>query len=151
MDIARIRREIEPSARLLTDGLAHEVAVMWPLSTDGTTHPVLLRAGTVSRVRLTPSDVFCAALRARADAVVLTHNHLTDPGPSPEDRAVTRRLVAAGAVVGIPLLAHLVLEPSTTYELVSGQVSSPVRVSMLGGRPAGLAESRDGAVRGSGP
>jgi DNA repair protein RadC len=47
---------------------------------------------------------------ARAAALVLFHNHPSgDPEPSPEDVALTRRLVAAGALLGIEVLDHLVL------------------------------------------
>lgn len=126
MEVACIRREIEPAARQLTEGLAREVAILWAVSDGAAGEPILLRTGTVSGVRLAPTDVFRAAIRAQADAVVLAHNHLTDTGPSLEDHAITRRLVAAGAVLGVPFVAHLVMAPSTTYELVSGQVSAPV-------------------------
>lgn len=50
---------------------------------------------------------------------MFSHNHLSDTGPSAADRAVTRRLVAAGHLLGIPLLASLVVEPSATHDLVS--------------------------------
>jgi len=38
------------------------------------------------------------------------HNHPSgDPTPSPEDRAVTRQLGAAGRAIGIPVLDHVVV------------------------------------------
>lgn len=61
------------------------------------------------------------ALRVGADGVVLAHNHATTTGPSRADTAVTRRPVAAGHVLGIPLLAHLVVEPDAVHELVGGE------------------------------
>jgi DNA repair protein RadC len=42
--------------------------------------------------------------------LVCAHNHPSgDPEPSPEDLEVTRRLVDAGKLLGIPLLDHVVL------------------------------------------
>jgi DNA repair protein RadC len=42
--------------------------------------------------------------------LVVVHNHPSgDPAPSAEDREVTRRLVQAGALLGVPLLDHVVV------------------------------------------
>ena len=42
--------------------------------------------------------------------MVVVHNHPSgDPAPSAEDREVTRRLVQAGALLGVPVLDHVVV------------------------------------------
>jgi DNA repair protein RadC len=47
---------------------------------------------------------------ARAAALLLFHNHPSgDPEPSSEDVALTRRLAAAGALMGIEILDHVIL------------------------------------------
>jgi len=57
-----------------------------------------------------PREVFAAAVRERAAAVILLHNHPSgDPEPSPEDREVTRRLRNAGGILGIPVLDHVIV------------------------------------------
>lgn len=57
-----------------------------------------------------PREVFRAALAANAAAIILVHNHPSgDPSPSPEDRAVTRRLAEAGKVMGVRVLDHVVI------------------------------------------
>lgn len=57
-----------------------------------------------------PREVFAPAVGERAGAVILVHNHPSgDPTPSPEDREVTRRLRAAGGIVGIPVLDHVII------------------------------------------
>lgn len=57
-----------------------------------------------------PREVFAAAVRERAAAVILLHNHPSgDPEPSPEDREVTRRLRDAGGILGIPVLDHVIV------------------------------------------
>lgn len=56
-----------------------------------------------------PREVFRAAIVAGATGMVLTHNHPSgDPEPSAEDLALTRRLAAAGAIVGIEVHDHIV-------------------------------------------
>ena len=57
-----------------------------------------------------PREVFAAAVRERAAALILVHNHPSgDPAPSPEDREVTRRLRTAGEILGIPVLDHVIV------------------------------------------
>jgi DNA repair protein RadC len=75
----------------------------------------ILREATVSEGSLTlsivhPREVFNLAVRESAAAVVFLHNHPSgDPQPSAEDRELTTRLVAAGDVLGIRVLDHLVV------------------------------------------
>jgi DNA repair protein RadC len=50
------------------------------------------------------------AIREAAAAVIFLHNHPSgDPQPSSEDRELTRRLVAAGELLGIQVLDHVIL------------------------------------------
>jgi DNA repair protein RadC len=57
-----------------------------------------------------PRDVFRQALLASAPAVILFHNHPSgDPEPSSDDVALTMRLVAAGELMGVAVVDHLVL------------------------------------------
>ncbi len=57
-----------------------------------------------------PRETFKPAILAGAAAVILAHNHPSgDPEPSAEDAALTRRLAAAGTLLGIEVLDHLVL------------------------------------------
>ncbi len=47
---------------------------------------------------------------ANSAAVILAHNHPSgDPTPSPDDIALTRRLAASGARLGIPVVDHIVV------------------------------------------
>lgn len=75
----------------------------------------LIRDATVSAGSLTasivhPREVFNLAVRESAAAVIFVHNHPSgDPSPSEEDRVLTDRLVAAGEVLGIQVLDHLIV------------------------------------------
>jgi DNA repair protein RadC len=71
---------------------------------------VMASRGTLTASLVHPREVFRPAVREGAAAIVVVHNHPSgDPGPSVEDREVTRRLVQAGALLGVPLLDHVVV------------------------------------------
>lgn len=66
--------------------------------------------GSLTEALVEPSGVFRAALVAGAARIVLCHNHPSmDCTPSAEDVALTRRLVEAGLMIGIPVLDHVVI------------------------------------------
>lgn len=70
----------------------------------------VLSVGTLNSSIVEPRDVFREAAIGGATAIVIFHNHPSgDPTPSPEDVILTRRLVAAGALIGIDVVDHLVL------------------------------------------
>jgi DNA repair protein RadC len=70
----------------------------------------VISIGCLTSSLVHPREVFQEAVRARAAGIVLFHNHPSgDPEPSAEDLALTRRLVAAGTLMGIEVLDHLVL------------------------------------------
>lgn len=72
--------------------------------------PVLTSQGTLTASLVHPREVFAPALREPAAAIVLVHNHPSgDPTPSREDVEVTARLAAAGDLLGIPVLDHVVV------------------------------------------
>ncbi len=66
--------------------------------------------GSVDHTFMSPREVFRDALHHGASAIVLGHNHPSgDAAPSEADEAITRRLAAAGDLVGIEVLDHLVI------------------------------------------
>jgi DNA repair protein RadC len=70
----------------------------------------VLTVGTTSQTGVEPREVFREAMMGGASAIVAFHNHPSgDPSPSPEDVDLTRRLAAAGALMGIDLVDHVVL------------------------------------------
>lgn len=71
---------------------------------------VLVTRGILDASLIHPREVFRPAVAEGAAGVILVHNHPSgDPTPSPEDRAVTRQLGAAGRALGIPVLDHVVV------------------------------------------
>lgn len=71
---------------------------------------VLVSQGTLTSSPVHPREVFAPAVRESAAAVVLIHNHPSgDPSPSADDLEITRRLVAAGDLIGIRVLDHVII------------------------------------------
>ncbi|HVB10583.1 MAG TPA: DNA repair protein RadC [Bacillota bacterium] len=101
---------VAAAADLLHDADRERLVV---LSAD-TKHRLLgcdvVSIGTLDGSPAHPREVFKSAIRRNAAAIALVHNHPSgDPTPSPEDRAVTRRMHQAGKLLGIPLLDHVVV------------------------------------------
>jgi DNA repair protein RadC len=70
----------------------------------------LISVGSLSASIVHPREVFAPALERRAAGLIVAHNHPSgDPEPSPEDMAITRRLVDAGTLLGVELLDHVVV------------------------------------------
>jgi len=71
-----------------------------------------LTRGNDSFTIICPRQIFRWALkqgRSGASAIIMAHNHPSqDPQPSVQDREVTGRVEAAGRLLGIRLLDHLV-------------------------------------------
>src|SRR5574341_294099 len=66
--------------------------------------------GSVNMSQIRVGEVFKAAIRRNATAVIVVHNHPSgDPTPSPDDAAVTRALVQAGKLVDVEVLDHLII------------------------------------------
>ena len=66
--------------------------------------------GSLSASLVHPRELFKDAIAASAAAVIVAHNHPSgDPEPSEHDVALTRRLDAAGALLGIEVLDHLII------------------------------------------
>ena len=71
---------------------------------------VCVSEGTLTTALVHPREVFAPAIRDRAAALILVHNHPSgDPTPSSEDVALTDRLRQVGEVVGIRVLDHVVV------------------------------------------
>ena len=79
-----------------------------------TKHRVLrttvVTVGTVDASIVHPREIFREAASAGAAAIVLFHNHPSgDPEPSQDDVALTRRVAAAGILMGIDVVDHVIL------------------------------------------
>lgn len=79
---------------------------------------VLLSKGTVNASLVSPREIMIEALRYQAVSLILVHNHPSgDPEPSKEDIALTRKVMEAGALIGIPVLDHIIIGDNSFVSL----------------------------------
>ncbi|MBE9108272.1 DNA repair protein RadC [Nodosilinea sp. LEGE 07298] len=70
----------------------------------------VLTTGTETETLAQPRDIFQAALKAGAARIIVAHNHPSgNLEPSPEDLALTRKLLQSANIIGVPVLDHLIL------------------------------------------
>jgi DNA repair protein RadC len=79
----------------------------------------VLSTGSLDATVVHPREVFREAALASASAVVLFHNHPSgDPAPSPDDLALTARLIHAGEIMGIDVVDHIILADARYVSLL---------------------------------
>jgi len=91
--------------------LPHEE--FWALllsSSNQLVHEVRVTKGTLNSSLVHPRECFTDALKLRCASVIFVHNHPSgNPEPSEEDRVITKQLVDAGKILGIPVHDHLII------------------------------------------
>lgn len=105
------RAAVEAWARPRLATLDHEE--LWVLALDGRHGLRAARraaSGGIHGLHVSVRDVLRIALREAASAFVLVHNHPSgDPTPSDEDVSFTHSVADAAALVGTPMLDHVVI------------------------------------------
>ncbi len=97
----------------LLKGETREVVIVLPLDTKRRLicSPITIAIGTNDSVPVHPREIFRPLIRVSASAAIMAHLHPSsgEPVPSPEDVMLTAKLKAAGDLLGIPLLDHIVV------------------------------------------
>ena len=71
---------------------------------------VTVYVGSLNMSIVRSGELFREAIRLNAAAIIIAHNHPSgDPAPSPEDVSLTRNIIAAGQLLDIELLDHVVI------------------------------------------
>jgi DNA repair protein RadC len=84
--------------------------------------------GSMTDASVAPSEIYRTALLASAAAVILVHNHPSGHcAPSAEDRRLTQTLVAAGELLGVPLVDHVILGLHDHYSFANQGLISEYR------------------------
>jgi len=83
--------------------------------------------GGIAHSPMEAREILVAAFAVNAAAVAVAHNHPSgDPSPSPDDAAVTRRLMRACALVGLEFLDHLVIGANGAFFSLSALAANRV-------------------------
>jgi len=74
--------------------------------------------GSLNESVIHPREIFQAALNENAASLVLVHNHPSgDSKPSNEDIEITKLLIKAGEILGIPVLDHIIIGDKKYFSL----------------------------------
>ncbi|NMA84801.1 MAG: DNA repair protein RadC [Epulopiscium sp.] len=66
--------------------------------------------GSINSSIVHPREVFKEAIQRSAAHIIIVHNHPSgDPTPSREDIEVTKRIIEAGNLLGVPVLDHIII------------------------------------------
>jgi DNA repair protein RadC len=75
-----------------------------------------LARGNIDSTPVGVRELFQAVFLANAASVILAHNHPSgDPTPSPDDIAITQRLIEAGRLMGVAVLDHIIVGHDGRY------------------------------------
>ena len=70
----------------------------------------IISSGTATETLAHPREVFAAVMRSGGTRFLIAHNHPSGcTKPSEEDISMTRQLLAASKVMGLPMLDHIIV------------------------------------------
>jgi hypothetical protein len=104
----------ETAVRIMAEVMAEldreEVCVV---NMDGRGHPInfnVVSIGSLNSSLISMGNVFKTAILSNAASVMLIHNHpSSDTAMSRQDESVTKQLMYAGQIMGIPVLDHIIV------------------------------------------
>lgn len=75
--------------------------------------------GTLDSCVIHPREIFKGAILNSASSIIIAHNHPSgDCNPSEEDRKLTKGLVLAGKLMGIPVIDHIIVTQNDYYSFI---------------------------------
>jgi DNA repair protein RadC len=87
-----------------------ELRVLLLNAKNGVIRQSTVYVGNVSAALVRVAELFRDAVRTHAAGLIVVHNHPSgDPEPSPDDLHLTAEAIAAGRLLDIPLLDHVIL------------------------------------------
>lgn len=91
-------------------------------------YEICLSEGTINSAHLSPREIYIEAFNHGAVNIILIHNHPSgDVTPSTEDIVTTKQIVAAGNIVGIHLLDHIIVGHDTYFSMFERGILNEVR------------------------
>lgn len=83
----------------------------------------VITVGTLNRTLIHPREVFTAAMRDNAAAIIVSHNHPSgNCEPSEEDLEITEVLEKVSVIMGIELLDHVIVSRENYFSFVENKL-----------------------------
>jgi len=94
---------------LFKDQVRERFIVFWLNSANKVVGFEVITEGLLNSSLTHPREVFRGAIVATAAAIILAHNHPSESiEPSQEDISITKQIVEAGKIIGIPVHDHII-------------------------------------------
>lgn len=107
----------------LSDIAAHRQEHFIVLSVDSGRRLITKRIvfiGTIDAVIAHPREIYAGAVADFAMGIIVAHNHPSgDPSPSKQDIATTQQLIAAGQILGVTMLDHVIVAGRRHYSFAA--------------------------------
>jgi DNA repair protein RadC len=92
--------------------------VFWLSSANKVIGFEIISEGILNSSLTHPREVFRGAIVATAASIILAHNHPSESiEPSQEDISITKQIVEAGKIIGIPVHDHIIFAGNTYASL----------------------------------
>jgi len=101
-------------ASLFKDQVRERFVVFWLDSVNRILGFEVVTEGLLNSSLAHPREVFRGAIVATSAAIIIAHNHPSEnTEPSQEDIVITKQLVEAGKIIGIPVHDHIIVAGET--------------------------------------
>jgi DNA repair protein RadC len=98
---------------LFKDEVRERFLVIWLNSANRVTGFEIVTEGILNSSIVHPREVYRGAIVTTAASIIIAHNHPSgNAEPSAEDITITRQILEAGKIIGIPLHDHIVFGES---------------------------------------
>jgi DNA repair protein RadC len=99
--------------------------------------------GTINSSVISPREVIEGAIKHNAVSLIFVHNHPSgDPGPSQNDKDVTRDLVYAGAIMRIRVLDHIIIGNNRYFSFAGEGLIEQYELDFLKVKIGGVSEAK---------
>lgn len=97
----------------------------------------IVAAGTMALTTVAVRDIFKAVILASAYSIIVGHNHPSGVMvPSAEDEFLTRQILDAGRLLGVPIMDHIIVgpPPSDYFSFAENERIPPANTFEAGGK-----------------
>jgi DNA repair protein RadC len=114
---------IENYSSLFTDQVRERFIVFWLNAVSQVLGFEIITEGILNSSLAHPREVFRGAIVSTAASIIIAHNHPSgEANPSQEDISITKQLVEAGKILGIPVHDHIIFAGDSYTSLASLQM-----------------------------
>ena len=104
---------------LFKDQVRERFIVFWLNSANKVVGFEVVSEGLLNSSLTHPREVFRGAIVATAAAIIIAHNHPSESTePSQEDISITKQIMEAGKIIGIPVHDHIIFAGNAYTSLV---------------------------------